>query len=97
MGHGGQTPVTTEAILEIHVIPRARHTKVDGERDGAILVRLAAPPVDDAANEALVDFLADALHLPRRSIRIVAGARSRRKRVAIAGVTAEEVRAILSR
>lgn len=79
------------------MIPRARQTEFAGERDGALLVRLAAPPVEGAANAALVDFLAAALDLPRRSIRIVSGERSRHKRVAIAGMTAEQVRAILSR
>jgi uncharacterized protein (TIGR00251 family) len=87
----------TDAVLDIHVIPRARKTAADGERDGALLIRLAAPPVEGAANAALVDFLASALDLPRRSVRIVSGERSRRKRVAIAGMTAERVRAILRR
>ena len=66
-----------------------------GERDGALLVRLAAPPVEGAANDALIEFLSDALRLPRRDIRIVSGERSRRKRVAIAGMTPAQVRAIL--
>ena len=83
--------------LDIHVIPRARKTEVAGERDGALLVRLAAPPVEGAANDELIDFLATTLGLPRRAIHIVAGERSRRKRVAIDGMTAEQVRAILGR
>lgn len=86
-----------DAALKIRVIPRARKTEFAGERDGALLVRLAAPPVDGAANAALVDFLAAALALPRRSIHIVSGERSRHKRVAVAGMTAAQVRAILSR
>jgi uncharacterized protein len=85
------------AALEIHVIPRARKTEVAGERDGAVLVRLAAPPVEGAANDALIDFLATTLRLPRRDIRIIGGERSRRKKVAIAGMTPEQVRAILGR
>jgi uncharacterized protein (TIGR00251 family) len=87
----------TAAALDIHVIPRAKRTVLAGERDGALLIRLAAPPVDGAANAALIDFLASALDLPRSSIRIVTGERGRRKRVAIAGMTAEQVRAILRR
>lgn len=51
-----------------------------------MLIRLAAPPVEGAANDALVSFLSDALDLPRRSIRIVAGERSRDKRIAISGL-----------
>lgn len=83
--------------MNIRVIPRAHKTGLAGERDGALLVRLAAAPVEGAANAALIDFLADKLDLPRRNIRIVAGERSRQKRVAIAGMTAEQVRDILSR
>ena len=85
------------ASLDIRVIPRASKTELAGERDGALLVRLAAPPVEGAANAALIEFLASALDLPRRSIRIVSGEHSRRKRVAIAGMTTEQVRAILKR
>ena len=53
------------------------------------VVRVAAPPVDGAANDALIAFLADALHVPRRAVRIVSGERSRQKRVAIAGDAAD--------
>jgi len=58
-------------------------------------VRIAAPPVEGAANDALIAYLADLFHLPKRSIRIVSGDRGRRKRVALAGVTAEQVRLTL--
>lgn len=78
------------------MIPRAPHTRVDGTRGGAILIRLAAPPVDGAANDALIAFLADALALPRRSISIVSGERSRNKCVRIEGLDEAGVRARLS-
>lgn len=65
---------------------------MDGLRGDAVLIRLAAPPVDGAANEALVAFLADALALPRRSIRIVSGEKSRDKRVRIDGLDEAAVR-----
>ena len=74
------------ARLDIRVIPRAPRTLVDGTRGGAILIRLAAPPVDGAANDALIAFLAEALDLPRRAIRIIAGHTSRDKRVCIEGM-----------
>lgn len=70
------------------MIPRAPCTRVDGERGGAILIRLAAPPVDGAANDALVAFLADVLAIPRRSISIVSGEKSRDKRVRLEGLDA---------
>jgi uncharacterized protein len=76
------------------VIPRAGKTGCAGTRDGALLLRVAAPPVEGAANDAVIAFFAAALHVPRRNIQIVSGERSRQKRVAIAGVTAEDVRAL---
>ena len=83
--------------IDIRVIPRSPRTRVDGERAGAILIRLAAPPVDGAANDALVAFLAEALDLARRNITIVAGATSRNKRVKIDGLDEPAVRARLLR
>lgn len=77
------------------MIPRAKRTAVDGERGGAILIRLAAPPVDGAANAALVEFLSDALALPRRQITIVSGEKSRDKRVRIVGLDEPSIRARL--
>ena len=77
------------------MIPRARKTALGGARDDAFVVRLAAPPVEGAANEALVDYFAALLRLPRRSVSIVSGERRRRKRVALAGVTAEAVRQLV--
>lgn len=82
--------------IDVRVIPRARRTESSGERDGAFVIRLAAPPVDGAANDALIEFLADTLNVPRRAIRIVSGERSRHKRVAIEGVNAADVAARLS-
>ena len=79
------------------MIPRAPRSRVDGERAGAILIRLAAPPVDGAANDALVGFLAKALDLPRRNIAIVSGQKSRDKRVQIDGMDADAIRTRLLR
>ena len=83
--------------IDIRVIPRASRTRVDGERAGAILIRLAAPPVDGAANDALIAFLADTLDIPRRHLSIVAGATSRHKRVKIDGLDTDAVRTRLLR
>jgi uncharacterized protein len=81
----------TGVEIEIRVIPRARRTEISGHRDGAVLIRVAAPPVEDAANDALTAFLAGALSVPRRSVRLVRGAHSRTKTVAVAGVSARFV------
>ncbi|MGE3274622.1 MAG: DUF167 domain-containing protein [Vicinamibacterales bacterium] len=74
--------------LDVRVIPRAGRTAIAGTRDGAVLVRLAAPPVDGAANAALVTLLADTLDVPRRAVRILAGETARTKRVRIDGIRA---------
>ncbi len=73
--------------IDVRVIPRASRTHVAGERDGALLIRLAAPPVDGAANEALVAFLAKALAVPRRSVTLVRGETARAKTLDVAGVS----------
>jgi uncharacterized protein (TIGR00251 family) len=86
-----------DVVIDVRVIPRARKSEIGGEREGAIVVRLAAPPVEGAANDALIEFLAGLLDLPRRNVRILSGERGRRKRIAIAGVTAATVRDILKR
>jgi uncharacterized protein (TIGR00251 family) len=75
------------AVLNIRVIPRSPRTRVDGKRGDAILIRLNAPPVDGAANEALIAFLSDVLGVPRRDISLVAGDKSRDKRVRVDGVS----------
>ena len=78
--------------LAVRVIPRASKPGVAGMRADAVLVRIAAAPVDGAANAELVDTLARALELPRRAITIIAGAASRSKRVRIDGLTREDAR-----
>ena len=89
-----ETPSGVE--LDVRVIPRARKTHIAGTRDEALLVRLAAPPVDGAANDALIAFMAEALDVPRRAVRVASGEHSRHKRLAIDGVTAALIRARLS-
>jgi uncharacterized protein (TIGR00251 family) len=84
---------TTAGVeIDIRVIPRAKKTGLAGVRDCALLVRLAAPPIDNAANDTLIVFLGDLLHVPIRAIQITSGERSRRKRMSIAGITGDEVR-----
>ena len=61
----------------------------------SVPLRLTAPPVEGAANRALVEFLADALDVPKSAVEIVAGARSREKRVRVAGMSAEALRSRL--
>ena len=81
-------------IVDVRVIPRAKKTELAGTRDGAILIRVSAPPVEGAANDAVIALLAERLDIPRRDIRIVSGQSGRRKRIEIAGVTADQIRAL---
>ncbi|HMA39060.1 MAG TPA: DUF167 domain-containing protein [Gemmatimonadales bacterium] len=81
--------MTQTGQLVLHVVPRAKVTEVAGRHGDAIRVRLAAPPVDGAANEELVRFLAERLDVPRSAVAIVRGASARRKTVAVDGVTTE--------
>lgn len=77
--------------------PRASRTELAGLHGGALKVRVAAPPVDDAANRALIEFLAACLGVAKRSVRIVSGETSRTKVLEVDGVTAEQVASLRER
>jgi uncharacterized protein len=83
-------------VLTIRVIPRAARSGSAGTRDGAYLIRLNAPPVEGAANAELIELLSTLLDIPKRNITIVAGERSRTKRVEVIGIDANEAHARLS-
>ena len=83
--------------IEVQAKPRARSSRVAGVREGALVVQLAAPPVDGAANAELVATLAGALALPRRDVALVRGEASRTKLVDVRGLPEAEVRARLMR
>ncbi|HEY8427830.1 MAG TPA: DUF167 family protein [Sandaracinaceae bacterium] len=78
----------------VRVSPRASRDAIAGVHDGALKVSLTAPPVEGAANAALIALLAKALDVPKRAVRITSGESSRIKRVEIEGVSAEAVRAL---
>jgi uncharacterized protein (TIGR00251 family) len=78
-------------ILTVHVVPRASKNEVVGIHGDALRIRLQAPPVEGAANAALVAFLAETLGVPQRQVEILSGHASRRKRVAVSGVGKEQV------
>src|SRR5258707_585137 len=87
-----------ESVMKLHIYvqPRASRNEIVGMHGDALKVRLAAPPVDGAANEALVEFLAKVLRRPKTAIRIVSGATGRRKVVEIEGSTEEEIVSLLN-
>ena len=84
-------------IFSVRVQPRASKDEIAGELGGALKVRLQAPALEDRANEALVEFLAQLLKRPRAAVRILSGDRSRTKRVEINGVTRQQVLDLLVR
>lgn len=83
------------ARIDIRVMPRASKNGIDGLRDGRILVRVTAAPVEGAANDAVIATVAAALDLPRRAIQVVRGETSRNKTLEIIGIDAATVRARL--
>ena len=83
-------------IFSVRVRPRASKDEIAGEMGGALKVRLRAPAVEDRANEALVEFLAQLLKTPKSAVRILSGDRSRTKRIEIRGVTRQQIEALLA-
>jgi len=89
---GGDEP---SSELDVQVVPRASRSRIVGLHDGRLKIQLAAPPVDGAANEALVDLLAGTLEVPRGAVQVLRGATGKRKTLRIAGLAAADLRARL--
>ena len=83
--------MTRSSAVHFYVQPRASKTEVVGRHGDAIKIRVKAPPVDGAANEELIRFLAKRFKVPRKSIELVSGPSSRHKEIAIEGVTPTEI------
>jgi uncharacterized protein (TIGR00251 family) len=81
--------------FRVRVQPRASKDEIAGVTNGALKIRLQAPAVENRANEALVEFLAHLLKTPKSAVRILAGDRSRVKRIEIRGVTKQQVLGLL--
>jgi uncharacterized protein (TIGR00251 family) len=76
-------------VLSVHAQPGAKRTEVAGLHGDALKIRVAAPAVEDRANAALVDFIAERFGIARRDVTLVSGERSREKRFNIRGVTVD--------
>ncbi len=83
------------AVLAVHVQPNASKTEFAGLHGGALKFRVASPPVEGAANEALCAHLAGLFELSKKSVVVQGGQSSRKKRVLLAGVPADRVLAVL--
>ena len=84
-------------VFQVRVQPRASRDEVAGIVEGALKVRLQAPAVEDRANTALCEYLAELLKTPKSAVRILGGERSRLKRVEIRGVREAQVFGLLTR
>ena len=82
-------------VFKVQVVPRASQSEIVGEHNGALRVRIAAAPVDGAANEAVVHILALAFKVSRRHIQIVSGHTSRLKQVMVTGAGPEALAALI--
>jgi uncharacterized protein (TIGR00251 family) len=89
--------VTSETYLSVRVTPRSARDEFRGWRDGALLVRLRAPPVEGAANDALRRFLARQFDMRATDIEIVSGTSSRTKRVRLTGLSEERLLAVVGK
>jgi uncharacterized protein len=83
-------------VINVRVIPRAGRSRLDGTRGDALLARLNAPPVDGKANDELIALIAAALDVSPRAVSILAGERSRQKRLRVAGIDAATAAARLA-
>ncbi|HWY44054.1 MAG TPA: DUF167 domain-containing protein [Candidatus Sulfotelmatobacter sp.] len=90
-----ENPATHSVVFTVRVQPRAGHDEVSGVMEGALKIRLRAPALENRANEALCEFLGSLLKRPKSAVRILSGDRSRTKRVAVDGVTRQQVEALL--
>lgn len=89
------SPTKTGTTFSVKVLPRSSRSEIVGEAEGVLRVKLTAPPVEGAANKALVELLSDRLHIAKSKITIIAGLSSRNKTVHAEGVKPEDIEALL--
>ena len=90
------TPGEDEIRIKVKAIPRAKKNQISGlMEDGSLKVRLAAPPVDGKANQALIKLLGDSLKIPQSEISIISGLNGRNKTVKIIGLSSKEYHRII--
>jgi uncharacterized protein (TIGR00251 family) len=78
---------TAGVRVRVRVIPRASRAELAGVRDGRLVVRVTAPPIEGAANDAVIDLLSHVFDVPRRAVSILSGDTGREKTIVVAGVT----------
>jgi uncharacterized protein (TIGR00251 family) len=91
--------ITTNAsgvCLEVQVQPRSSRNQIVGEQDGRLKIKLTAPPVEGEANQALINYLAQLLQIPKKNVKLLKGESARHKLIEISGVTEQELIAKLN-
>jgi uncharacterized protein len=81
--------------IAVYVQPRAKRTEIAGRHGPDLKIRVAAPPIEQAANATLLAFVAQRLGVPQRQVRLISGATSRRKVLEIEGITTEQIQVLL--
>lgn len=84
-----------QLIFKVQVVPRASRSEVTGEHNGALRIRIAAPPVDGAANKEVIGLLAKSFRVSRSAVRILSGHNGRTKQVSIEGASESLLNALL--
>jgi len=84
-------------VVRLHVQPRAKRCEVAGMHDGALKIKVTAPPVENAANRAVIDFLSKFLGVSKSSLQLLAGDKSRDKVLQISGLSLTDFQAKISR
>ena len=86
--------ITTNAsgvCLEVQIQPRSSRNQIVGEQDGRLKIKLTAPPVEGEANQALINYLAQLLQVPKKNVKLLKGESARHKLIEISGVTEQEL------
>ena len=91
-----QKQTELSVILSVRIQPRSSKNSFTRMEDGSLKIRLTAPPVDGAANEALVKFLSETLSISKSHVEIITGHTSREKRVKISGMSEADVNRLLN-
>ncbi len=89
------TAKAEDVTFSVRLTPRAGKNEIVGVQAGALRVRLTAPPVEGAANAALIEFIAERLKVRKSAVSIVSGERSRNKIIRVSGMRVEQVQAAL--
>jgi uncharacterized protein (TIGR00251 family) len=82
-------------LVDLHIVPNAKKSEIVGTHGDALKVRVAAPPVDGAANDEICRFIAKLVGVPRSAVTIVRGQTSKAKTVSVAGASLQKVQAVL--